>query len=121
MDRCHPYTVIDAMSRDATSMISGCPSHERYERIRMLIDKARSHGFEGMADLNEFCRLGLRYGLHFDRRPRVKAELERTRPQRHVHELLASLTPSDFKEGEDESSNNSRSQPQEGAPPSFLS
>jgi hypothetical protein len=96
MCQCLPYVLLDRLSVDPGSLLTHVPGDKRYEHISALIDKAQSHGFDGMADMEEFCRLGLRYGLDFDVQSPMKRVFSQRRPEQHVHELLAQLGSADL-------------------------
>ena len=98
MQQCLPYALLDRLLSDPGSLLDVFPQAERYECVANSIEKAQSHGFDGMADLENFCRLGLEYGFDFDQRAPMKRMLVQQHKPGHVHELMAQFTDDDFKE-----------------------
>jgi hypothetical protein len=92
MRRTLPYNFIDQLLADPSSLLSEVASTERYRVLDALIVKAEKHGFDGMRDLGNFCRLGLSYGPKFDECEPIKTKLDCKLEGQHVHELWAGLS-----------------------------
>lgn len=98
MRQCQVHTLLDRLHADPVSMLAKVALGNRYTILSVLIGKAHGYGFDGMGDLENFCRLGLQYGPDFDQRGPMKRILAGRETTAHVDELTALLTGEDWKE-----------------------
>lgn len=96
MQHCLPYALLDQLLSDAGSGMYEVEKQKRYELLAALMEKSQRYGFDGMGNLENFCRLGLKYGIDFDLRAPMKRALEDEKKPTHLHEFLAQISDKDW-------------------------
>ncbi|WP_165973894.1 DUF4123 domain-containing protein [Paucimonas lemoignei] len=94
--QCLPYTLLDRLLLDASSGLDTVKRSQRYQILATLIQKSQKYGFDGMANLENFCRLGLQYGVDFDQMQPMQRLLGQTNKPAHLDELLTQFSTKDW-------------------------
>jgi hypothetical protein len=66
-----PDHLLAHLRENCPSVLLNAAPEEQYKRTLLLVNKARSHGLEGMGDITNFAGLGFLWGPGFDEHPAV--------------------------------------------------
>lgn len=69
LDASFPDELLRILEKDQQDLVESLPPQERYDRVKTLIEQAKTYGIEGAKDLLYFCIVGLSEGDGFDSQP----------------------------------------------------